>query len=142
LLNRKAKNGFGTMAIHEKVSNALKSAATHLENSISALNKKDENSFADSLWRVAAELEYALFLFSITFPDESSLSSGKRKPEPKKIEAGSVLVEVENLLKEAERFVVDKRLLDAYKTAYVARHHILNVQEDLAKKKRDMLKKK
>jgi hypothetical protein len=130
------------MTIDEKLSNALKSAAVYLENAILALNKKDENSFADSLWHVAAELEYALFLFSITFPNESNLLSWKRKPELKKIETGSMLAEVKNLLNEAERFVVDERLLDAYKSAYVAKHYVLKVQEDLAKKKREMLKKK
>jgi hypothetical protein len=122
------------MAINGKISNALKSAAAYLENSISALNKKDESSFADSLWHVAAELEYALFLFSITFPDESNLSSWKRNPKLK-IETGSTLAEVKNLLNKAERFVVEERLLDAYKSAYVARHYVLKTQEDLAKKK-------
>jgi hypothetical protein len=130
------------MTINEKASNALKSAANHLENSILALNKKDESSFADSLWHVAAELEYALFLFSIMFPDEGNLWSWKRKLELKKIETGSVLFELKNLLEEAERFFVDKRLLDAYKNAYIARHYALKVQEDLAKKKREMLQKK
>jgi hypothetical protein len=130
------------MAINEKLSNALKSAAVYLENAILALNKKDENSFADSLWHVAAELEYALFLFSITFPDESNLLSWKRNRELGKIETGSMLAEVKNLLDEAERFVVKERLLDAYKSACVARHYVLKVQEDLAKKKREMLKKK
>ncbi len=130
------------MSINEKVSNVLKSALTYLENSILALNKKDEDSFADSLWHVAAELEYALFLFSITFPDEGSLSNWKRKPESKKVDSGSMLVEVRNLLSESERFFADGRLQDAYKSAYIARHCILKVQEDLAKKKREMLKKK
>jgi hypothetical protein len=130
------------MAINEKLSNALKSAAVYLENAILALDKKDENSFADSLWHVAAELEYALFLFSITFPDESNLLSWKRNRELGKIETGSMLAEVKNLLDEAERFVVKERLLDAYKSACVARHYVLKVQEDLAKKKREMLKKK
>jgi len=129
------------MAINEKVSNALKSAVAHLENSVLALNKKDENLFADSLWHVASELEYALFLFSIMFPDENSLSSWKRKSELK-IEVGSMLVEVKNLLNEAKKFVADGRLLDAYRSAYIARHYMLKVQEDLAKKKHAMLKKK
>jgi len=122
------------MAINEKVSKALKSAATHLENSILALNNKDENSFADSLWHVAAELEYALFLFSITFSDEINLLGSKRNRELK-IETDLMLAEVKNLLDEAERFVVNERLLDAYKSAYVARHYVLKVQEDFAKNK-------
>jgi hypothetical protein len=128
------------MAVKEKISQSLKSATTHLENSILALNKKDEDSFADSLWHVAAELEYTLFLFSITFQNEKDTSNWKPNPEPK-IEAGSTLMDAQNLLKEAEKFVNEK-LLDAYKSAYVARHYILKVQEDLSRKKRKMLRKK
>jgi hypothetical protein len=130
------------MMFNEKASKALRSATTHLENSIVTLNKKDENSLADSLWHVAAELEYALFLFSITCPNETNLSSSKRNPELKKIETGSMLAEVKILLNEAERFVANEKLLDAYKNAYVARHYVLKIQEDLAKKKREMVKKK
>jgi hypothetical protein len=129
------------LKINEKISKALKSATRHLENSMLALNKKDENLFADSIWHVAAELEYILFLFSITFPNESDLSRWKSNPELKS-ETGSILAEVGNLLNEAERLVVNERLPDAYKSAYVARHCIIKVQEDLAKKKREMLKKK
>jgi hypothetical protein len=128
------------MAVKEKISQSLKSATTHLENSILALNKKDEDSFADSLWHVAAELEYTLFLFSITFQNEKDTSNWKPNPEPK-IEAGSTLMDAQNLLKEAEKFVNEK-LLDAYKSAYIARHYILKVQEDLSRKKRKMLRKK
>jgi hypothetical protein len=135
-------NWFETMMINGKVSNALKSAVIHLENALLASNKKDKNLFADSLWHVAAELEYALFLFSIMLPNENNLLSWKRNPELKKVETSSMLTKVKNLLDEAERFVADKRLLDAYKSAYVARHHVLKVQEDLAKKKREMLRKK
>ena len=129
------------MAINEKISKGLKSATTHLENSMLALNKKDEIPFADSIWHVAAELEYTLFLFSITFPNESDLSKWKPNPELKS-ETGSMLVDVGDLLDEAERFVVNERLLDAYKSTYIAKHYILKIQEDLDKKKREMLKKK
>jgi len=129
------------MTVNEKISKALKSATNHLDNSMLALNKKDENSFADSLWHVAAELEYIIFLFSITFPDESDPSKWKLNLELKS-ETGSMLTDVGNLLNEAERLVMNERLLDAYKNAYTARHHIFKIQENLAKKKREMLKKK
>jgi len=129
------------MAINEKISKSLKSATTHLENAILALNKKDEDSFADSLWHVAAELEYTLFLFSITFQNEKDLSKWKPNPEPK-IETSSTLMEVQNLLNEAEKFIMNEKLLDAYKSAYDARHYVLKAQEDLTRKKRKMLKKK
>jgi hypothetical protein len=129
------------MAINEKISKGLKSAATHLKNSIVALNKKDEDSFADTLWHVAAELEYTLFLFSITFQNEKDLSKWKPNAESK-VETGSTLMNAQNLLNEAEKFVMNEELLDAYKSAYIARHYVLKVQEDLAKKKRKMLREK
>ncbi len=130
------------MAANEKISKALKSAMAYLENSMLALNKKDENSLMDSVWHVAAELEYALFLFSITFQGESDRSKWKLNPKLKKVEVGPALIAVQNLLDEAENCMADGKLLDAYKSAYIARHYILKVQGDFAKKKREAFKKK
>ena len=129
------------MTVNEKILMGLKSAITHLENSMMALKKKDEKAFADGLWHVAAELEYTLFLFSITFQNE--IDQSRWKPNTKlEIETGSMLMDVQNLLNEAEKFVANEKLLDAYKSTYIARHYILRVQEDLARKKQKMLKKK
>jgi len=130
------------MVVNEKILNALKLATNHLENSMLAFNKKDENLFADSLWHTAAELEYTLFLLSMKFSDESDLSKWKPNPELKKVETSSMLAEAKDLLNKAETYMANEKSMDVYKSAYVARHYILKVQEDLAKKKRDMLKKK
>lgn len=130
------------MAANEKISKALKSAMAYLENSMLALNKKDKNSLMDSVWHVAAELEYALFLFSITPQDNSDKSKWKLNPKLKKVEVGPALVAAQDLLDEAEKSMADGKLLDAYKSAYIARHYILNVQKDFAKKKRGAFKKK
>jgi hypothetical protein len=130
------------MAAKDKISASLKSTATYLEKSMSALNKKDENLFGGSLWHAAAELEYALFLFSMKFQTESDQSKWKPNPELKKTEDGPMLTEAKNLLNDAENSMLKKKLLDAYKSAYTARHYILKVQEDVAKKKREALKKK
>jgi len=130
------------MEASEKMLKALKSAATYLENSMLALNKEDENSFADSLWHVAAELEYALFLFSITIKNESKISKWKPNPEQKEIKTDEILVAVKNLLNESEKCMTNKKLLDAYKSVHIARHYVVKVQEDIAKRKREALKKK
>ncbi|MEM2971049.1 MAG: hypothetical protein QW270_01305 [Candidatus Bathyarchaeia archaeon] len=119
------------MAVNEKVSKALKTAANYLEKSISAFNQKDEASFSDGLWHVAAELEYALFIFSITFQNENVSSW---KPNLEKTNINPALEDVRTLLSEAERFVIDGRLLESYKNVYVARNYIRKVQEVLAKK--------
>ena len=131
-----------TMSVNEKILKTLKNANGYLEKSIVALNKNDENLFADNLWHTAAELEYALFLFSITLQDENNIAHWKPNREPKKVDAMPNLGEVQNLLNEAEKHVVNKTLLEAYKNVYFARHFVLKIQESLNKKKREALKKK
>jgi hypothetical protein len=130
------------MMINDKVLNALTSASAHLENSILALNKRDESSCADSLWHVAAELEYALFLLSITSPDKGNSLSWKQKSQPKETETDLMLTEAKKLLNEARTLVVSEGLLDAYKSAYSAKCYVLKLQEGFAKKKREALRKK
>jgi hypothetical protein len=130
------------MAANEKILKALKSAITYLDNSMLAVGKKDENPLEYSVWRVAAELEYALFLFSITVQDEIDTSKWKLNPKLKKVEVGPTLVTVQDLLNEAEESMKDEKLIDAYRNASIARHYILKIQKDFTKKKREALKKK
>ena len=131
------------MATNEKISKALKSTITHLDNSMLIINKKkDDSLLEDSVWHVAAELEYALFLFSITVQNEIDKSKWKLNPKLKKVEVGPTLVTVQDLLNEAEKCMTSEKLSDAYKSAYIARHYVLKVQKDFAKKKREALKKK
>ncbi len=130
------------MAADRKILKALKSAIGYLDNSMPALDRKDENSLADSIWHVAAELEYVLFLFSITFKDEADKSKWKLNPKLKKNELGPTLATVQDLLNDTEKCIKNEKLLDAYKNAYIARHYILKVQKEFARKKREALKKK
>ena len=131
-----------TMTTNKKMLKSLKSAVNYLDNSMLAMDKKDDNLLADSVWHLAAELEYALFLFSITVQNEIDKSKWKLNTKLKKVEVGPTLVTVQDLLIEAEKCVKNKKLLDAYKSAYIARNYILKVQKDFAKKKREALKKK
>jgi hypothetical protein len=131
-----------TMTANRKMLKALKSAITYLDNSLSAMDKKDDNLLTDSVWHLAAELEYALFLFSITVQNGTDKSKWKLNPKLKKAEVGPTLVTVQDLLNEAEKSMRNEELLDAYKSAYIARNYILKVQKDFAKKKREALKKK
>jgi hypothetical protein len=130
------------MASNEKILKALKSAITHLDNSMLTMDKKDDNSVADSVWHTAAELEYALFLFSITVQGEIDKTKWKLNPKLKKVEVGPMLVTARELLDKAEKCVTNENLLDAYKNAYIARHFILKLQKDFTRKKREALKKK
>jgi hypothetical protein len=129
------------MATSKKILNTLEAAIKYLENSALALNKDDENLLADSVWHGVAELEYALFLFSMALPSESNFE-WKPNPKLKKMETSAVLSEAEKLLRKAEELAVEGKLFDAYNNAYIARQYMFKVQEDLAKKKREALKRK
>jgi len=130
------------MTADRKMLKALKSAITYLDNSMLAMDKKDDNLLTDSVWHLAAELEYALFLFSMTVQNEIDKSKWKLNPKLKKAEVRPTLVTVQNLLNETEKCIKNEKLLDAYKSAYIARNYMLKIQKDFAKKKREALKKK
>ena len=130
------------MAANEKIVESLKTAITYAENSIQALDRNDENALADSLWHVAAELEYTVFLFSMASERETKPLQLDKSYDLKKTEADKLLAEVHNFLKEAEGFIVSGKFLDAYKSVYAARNHVFKLHEDLAKKKREARKKK
>lgn len=130
------------MVANDKILKALGSALNHLKLSTSALKSRDENAFSNSIWHVAAELEYALFLFSLTVGNRHDSLKVKLNPESKNLQFDNLMAEVEDLLEEAKNSISNGNLLEAYKGVYTARHRIFKVQEILAKKKREMLKKK
>lgn len=130
------------MLHYEKIVQSIKLSIAYLEASISGLNHKDEDCFAASLWRSAEELEYALFLFSMKFQDEGNRHEWKPKSAIKKGQSGQLLEAAKQLLDESWKAMIDESWLTAYKSAYVARCYLLRLQEDLAKKKREAIKKK
>ncbi len=127
--------------VNEKIMKALTSAMTYLDNSMLALDKKNEKSLADAIWHIAAELEYALFLFSITVQDGIDESECKLHPKLKEDDMGSTLATVQDLLDTAKKCMENKELSDAYRNAFIARHYILKIQKNLSKKKQEALKK-
>lgn len=123
------------MTLTEKVLKALESAEHYLENSRLTLNK-DEKKFADSIWHVAAELEYVLLLLSLISGGENDTTKWKTNPENRKIGADEMLTTIRELLRESKKALVDKNLTSANKCAYMARQYIFRIQGDFAKKKR------
>lgn len=132
----------GTMATHQKILKALKSASTYTDDSMLAVDKKDGRQLENGIWHAAAELEYALFLFSLKAQDEIDRSKWKVNPRIDKVEAGPILVRVRDLLDRCDESLRKREFLDAFKDAYVARRCLLMVQKDFAKKKREALRKK
>ncbi|MGB9740278.1 MAG: hypothetical protein ACP5IM_02660 [Candidatus Bathyarchaeia archaeon] len=128
------------MSIDSKILTAITTALNNLEDAINALNK-DEDLFAKKVWHVVAELEYALFLFSITLQNDT-VPKAKADPDLKKTEISQVLIGANEFLRDAETLVKGGKFLEAYENVRSARNYVLKVQEELSKKKREASKKK
>ena len=120
----------------ENILEALTSAINHLEDSIRALVEKDEKKLVKFVWKASADLEYALFLFSLLHQDETESSSWKPDPHSKQVEIGPSLMLAQDLLKEAKQSFEADELHGAYKKTWMARGHLLGVHDSFEKKRR------
>lgn len=120
------------MEQQKNITEALTSAISHLENTMKALVNKDENKVMTSVWKSAANLEYANFLFSITL-DKPKSSSWKLDLRSKQVEIGPLLVSAQNLIKEAKNDLDADGSLEAYKKTWMARGYLLKVSNVLQK---------
>ena len=120
----------------ENIFKAITSAIAHLEDSIEALVQKDEKKVAHFAWRAASDLEYALFLFSLMYQDETESSSWKLNPKSKQVEMGPLLISAQDLLKEAKNSFEADELHEAHKKTWMARGQLLRVHDLLEKKLR------
>jgi len=123
----------------EKITVAINSATSHLEDSMRALakNNNDEKAVVNSLWLASSEIEYALFLFSLTHPDELESSSWKHSSQPKQVvEARPAMVSAQELLEEAKNNIEAGATAKAYEEAWTARNLLLKVQELFEKKRK------
>ncbi len=121
----------------EKITESIASAINHLEGSMKALAKKDEKNLVNLVWRAGADLEYALFLFSLMQQNESESSSWKVGPYPKQVEVSSTFLTVQELLREAKNNVEAGELLDAHKKTWTARGYLLRVHDTFEKKRKE-----
>ena len=128
------------MEQQKNISDALTSAISHLENTMKALVNKDENKVMTSVWKSAADLEYANFLFSI--PREKQKNhSWKLDLRSKQVEIEPLLVSAQDLIKEAKS-KLDTNGLEAYKKTWMARGYLLKVSDILQKAQKKSESKK
>lgn len=120
----------------EKIAESTLSAANHLEDSLGALAKNDEEKLESHVWEASADLEYALFLFSLVHQDEGESSSWKAISHSRQVETGATLSSVQNLLRKAKSKMESGKLLDAHKMIWKARGHLLRIQGAFEKKRR------
>ncbi len=120
----------------EKLAETVKSAMVYLEDSIKTVSKEDDEDVSGLVWRAAAELEYALFLFSIMHQDAPEGSSWKLRLRLKDIEVDSVLSSTRDLLKEAASSMEDGNLLEAHKKTWMARGYLLKLHTFFEKQRK------
>jgi hypothetical protein len=123
------------MEHQQKIIEAIKSAINHLESSMKCLVNSDENGVAGAVWRAAADLEYANFLFSV-MQDESESRSWKLDLRSKQVDIGPLLVSAQDLIREAEIGLDVSELHEVYKKTWIARGYLLKVQEILEKRRK------
>jgi hypothetical protein len=141
-MNTKDKSQKEVVVVNDRILASLRVAKTKLERAMEISIDEDFGSFDNDVWRSAEELEYALFLFSLIIQNGDYVASKKVHRESSEGMAGSLLVEAMQLLSRAERFMGKSMLLDAYADIYVARGCLLSVQDYVAKKKQEALKKR
>ena len=120
----------------EKLTGAIVSARGHLEDSMKVVSKGSDEDVSGIVWRAAADLEYALFLFSIMHQGESGSSSWKLGLRSKDVEVDSVLASTRDLLEEAESKIEAGELREAHQEIWMARGYLLRLQEFFEKKRK------
>jgi len=120
----------------EKLVGSIVSAVEHLEKSMESLVKKDERSMESSVWRATADVEYALFLLSLTQGEEPESSLRRPDLPSRPAEIGPVLMLAQDLLKEAKGNIDAGDLREARKKTWAARSHLLKARELMEKRRR------
>ena len=121
------------MTLETKITKAVLSAIKHLENSRRSVTEDNENLLANQVWKASAEVEYALFLFSILRQNEQS-HSWKVDLKSKEFEVAAVITSTQELLQKAKTSFENGDLLEAHKKIWMARGYLLKVQNILEKK--------
>jgi len=124
------------MALEEKITKAVLSAMKYLEDSRKSITENNENALMNQVWKASAELEYALFLFSVLQQKEDQRHSWKLDLESKQIEVTPLITSTQELLREAKTSFENSDLLEAHKKTWMARGYLLKVQEFLEKKRK------
>jgi len=124
------------MSLEEKITRSVLLAMKHLEDSRKSITEKNENLLSNHVWKASAELEYALFLFSILQQEEHQSGSWRIDLESKQLEVASVITSTQELLSKAKTSFENGDLIEAHRNIWIARGYLLKVQEFLEKKRR------
>jgi sugar diacid utilization regulator len=123
------------LAYGEKITKALTSCEACLEKSVVAVKSAREES-DNWVWHAAAELEYALFLFSLKNADENVTLKRKTGSRDKNDSTAKLLNTVQNLVVQSKESIATGNWLQAHKYAYAAGNILLRIQREYGRKKR------
>ena len=118
----------------EKIVKTLNSALTRLEDAIELQAKGNEEKVMQLTWKASSDLEYALFLFLLEYPQENQKSS--RKLSSKQPEIESILISTRDTLKEASKNIDADELNEAQKKTWIAKDQLLRIHDFFEKKGR------
>jgi len=118
----------------EKIVKTLNSALTRLEDAIELQAKGNEEKVMQLTWKASSDLEYALFLFLLEYPQENRKSS--RKLSSKQPEIESILISTRDTLKEASKNIDADELNEAQKKTWIAKDQLLSIHDFFEKKRR------
>jgi hypothetical protein len=117
-----------------KITDALAFCESFLEMSRVSLKKTPEE-FDLCAWRAAAELEYALFLFSLKYTDQDVTSGWKTESHNRSDSPAKLLKTVQTSVAKSKESVFSGNWLKAYEHAFTARQLLLRIQREYARKK-------
>ena len=118
----------------ERIMESIASAINRLECSMETPAKKDAENLAILVWQAGADLEYALFLFSLMHQDKTETSSWKAGSRSKQVDIGFTLSSALDLLQEAKDDMKVGELFIAHKKTWMARGYLLSVHNAFEKK--------
>jgi len=123
------------MTLEQKITKAILSTLKHLENSKKSNAENNQDVLENQIWKASAELEYALFLFTVLRQNEDQNHSWKGNLKSRGLEFAPVIASTQELLKKAQTDFENGDLLEAHKNVWLARGHLLKVQNFLEKKR-------
>jgi len=119
----------------EKIIKTVNSALTHIEDAVELQAKGNEEKVMQLSWKASSDLEYALFLFALKYPQENRKSSWKL-PASKQPEIESILISTRDTLKEATKNLEADDLNEAHKTTWIAKGQLLRIHDFFEKRRK------
>ena len=119
---------------NEKITKTLNSALSHIENAVKLQDHCNDKLVEQLTWKASSDLEYALFLFSLDYPEEKLKTS--KKINPRQLDLKKTLVFTRNILKEGLTDFSADHLDEFYKKTWIVKEQMLRIHNFFEKKRK------